>query len=262
MGGLPHFAVLQKESAGPTAEQLKRVFSSFIHLTDADAVRLATSTRGILMRQLNRDSARAFQSALAAEGVGTAVVAEDELPRLPDAKSLRRMEISPEAFVAYDLLGRPTPIEWNRIALVAAGGVRRFEFTTVQTERTVLSFNPISGVWPKKISEIGHKTEWDSTPVLEIVLADGSARYQIEATGFPFKYVIDRPELSVPEKFLWLVREICRHTPHAMLSEGTRIVRDGQDVVLEYNTRQMLVDEMVWLLWSQSQPPPTDVPQP
>ena len=260
MGGLPHFAVLQKESAGPTAEQLKRVFSSFIHLTDADAVRLATSTRGILMRQLNRDSARAFQSALATEGVGTAIVTENDLPRLPEIKSLRRMEITPVAFVVYDLLGRSTAIEWSRIALLAAAALRRFEFTTTQMERTVIGFNPVVGVWPKRVSEIGHKTEWDSSPLLEIVLADGSARYQIEAPDFPFKYVIDRPELSMPEKFVWLVREICRRTPNAILNEGARIIRDGQDVVLEYDTRQMLTDEMVWLLWNQSQTP--DLPQP
>lgn len=248
-----HFAVLQREFSSPSAEQLKRAFSSFSHLTDADAVRLAVNARGILMRQLNRDSARAFLRALEAEGVNAAMVAEDELPRLPEAKSLRHVEITPQAIIVYDLLGRTTAIDWNSIAFIVVGAVRQHELAKTQTERTVLGFNPLTGLQPKAVMETGHKVEWDSRLVLEMLLAGDGARYQIEAAEFPFKYVIDDPKLSTPEKFVWLVREICRHTPQAILSGGTRAIHDGRDFVLEYDTRQMMADEMVWLLWNSSQ---------
>jgi hypothetical protein len=256
MAGPLQFAVLQKQFAGLSAEQLKRAFSSFVHLTDADAVRLATSARGILMRQLNRDSARAFQSALEAQGVAAAVVSEDDLPKLPEVKSLHRVEISPQAFIVYDLLGRPNGVDWNRIALIAAGEVDRFGFSKTQTQSTELRFNVMSGIWPKKTREVGHKVEWDSTPVLEIVLAGGETRYQIEAAEFPFKYVIDRPDLSITDKFVWLVGEICRHATHAILNDGARAIHNGQKAVLGYPSRQMLADEMVWLLWNSSQKSP------
>ena len=247
------FAVLQKKFGALSPEHLKRAFSAFVNLTEIDAVRLAGSARGILLRQLNRDGARALQTALEAEGVGVVIVREDELPRLPDGKSLHRVEMVPEAFIVYDLLGRPNAIDWSRIALVAAGAVGRFGFTKVQTENTDLRFNVMSGVWPKKTTEIGHKTEWDTTLILEVVLADGAGRYQIEAAEFPFKYVIDRPELSAPEKFVWLVREICRHATNAILNDGARAIYDGEESVLQYNSRQMLADEMVWLLWNHSE---------
>src|SRR5438034_1166490 len=123
------FAVLQKDSTSPTAEQLKRAFRSFSNLTDADAVRLAAGAHGILLRHTDGDASRAFQQALQAEGVGAVVVAEDELPKLPEGRSLQRLGISPRAFTVYDLLGRPTAIDWAEVTLVAAAAVRHFEMS-------------------------------------------------------------------------------------------------------------------------------------
>lgn len=252
MASPAHFAVLQKSPGSPSVDALKRAFSSFIHLTDADAVRLAVNARGILMRHLDRDAARAFHRALEVEGIGAAMVSEDELPRLPESRSLHRVAFSPEAFTVYDLLGRPTAVNWSDIALVAAGAVRHFEFARTETERTELRFSPVYGLGSKKVTETGHKVETDFRLVLEMVLRDGATRYQIDAAEFPFKYVIDRPDLSVSEKFVWLVREICRNTPSAILNYGARALHKGSDVMPEYTSRQMLADEMVWLLWSSA----------
>src|SRR5215470_2949468 len=98
MSGPAHFAVLQRELNAPDREALKRAFASFSNLTDADAIRLAKSARGILMRQQRRDNAQAFQRALKDQGIDAVLVAEDELPKLPDAKVLTRLEISPKSF--------------------------------------------------------------------------------------------------------------------------------------------------------------------
>jgi hypothetical protein len=252
MAGPIQFAVLQQEFAGVSADHLKRAFSAFVNLTDMDAVRLAAGARGILMRQMNRDSARALQSALAAEGVSVVIVRENDLPRLPEGKALHRVELSDQAFIVYDLLGRQRPIDWTRISLVAVGLVGRFGFARTLTERTELRFNAVSGVWPKKSTEVGHKLEWDATPVLELLVGAGEERYQIEATEFPFKYVIDQPDLSPSDKFLWLVREICRRSTGAILNHGARAIHSGEQSVLEYHTRQALADEMVWLMWNES----------
>src|SRR6185295_1246605 len=91
------FAVLQKEAVAASPEQLKRAFSSFSNLTDADAVRLAIRSQGILVRQANRDEARALQQALQAEGVGAALISEADLPKLPEGHLLHRLELSPDA---------------------------------------------------------------------------------------------------------------------------------------------------------------------
>ena len=75
---LAQYAVLQRDASAPQAEQIRRAFRSFSHLTDADAVRLAANAQGILLRHLSADEARAFHRALQAEGVAAAMVAESE----------------------------------------------------------------------------------------------------------------------------------------------------------------------------------------
>jgi len=243
------FAVLQTELSSPTAEQLKRAFRSFSNLTDADAVRLAVGSHGILMRHENRDAAHAFQIALQAEGVATALVAEDDLPNLPEARALHRLELSSEALKVFDLLGRPTSIPWAEVALLAAGAVGGIEVSQTKTERTVLSFSPVFGVWPKKVTDSRRKVTTDSHLVLEILLAGMKTRYQIEAAHFPFKYVIDQPALSTADKFIWLVREFCRQAAAATLNGGARWLRAGHERVPGYLNRQALTDEIIWLLW-------------
>jgi hypothetical protein len=249
MGSPRQFAVLQKDSTSPSAEQLKHVFRSFNNLTDADAVRLAAGAHGILLRHADGDASRAFQQALQAEGIGAVVVAEDELPRLPEGRSLQRLGISPQAFTVYDLLGRPTATDWGDIMLVAAAAVRHFEIGRTEKERTVLRLNPWVGVWPKKIKESGRTVESETLLLLEIILAGTATRYQIDAARFPFSYVLDQPGLSTAEKFVWLVREIGRHATRAILNRGALSLLGGQATVPEYVNRQMLTDEMIWLLW-------------
>jgi len=252
MTGQRQFAVLQKDFTSPTAEQLKRAFRSFSNLTDVDAVRLAAGAHGILMRHTDGDASRAFQQALQAEGIGAVVVAEDELPKLPEGRSLQRLGISPAAFTIYDLLGRPTTIDWGAVTLVAAAALRHFEMGRTETERTVLRFNPLVGVWPKKITESARTVESGTLLLLEIILTGAATRYQIDAARFPFNHVIDQPGLSTTEKFVWLIREICCHAKRAILNRGAHCLVGGQAAVPEYANRQMLTDEMIWLLWHQA----------
>lgn len=244
------YAVLQKDAARPTAEQIRRAFRSFSHLTDADAVRLAANAQGILQRQLSADAARAFHRALQAEGVAAAIVAESELLLLPESKSLHRLAMTETALEVYDLRGQPTAVAWCELALIAAGAVRRDAISHPRSERPTTSFQPGFGTWPKKSAESGRRVETGSQLILEIVLAGGAARYEINADEFPFKYALDRPDLSTVQKFVWLVREISQRAPGAILNRGARDVREGTELVRGYPNCQMFTDEMTWLLWN------------
>jgi hypothetical protein len=221
------YAVLQKDSARPTAEQIRRAFHSFSHLTDADAVRLAANAQGILQRQLSADAARAFHRALQAEGVAAAIVAESALQLLPAGISLHRLALTEAALEVYDLRGRPTAVAWREVALVAAGALRR--------------------------EEVSHSLATGSQLILAIVLSGGVTCYEIYADRFPFKYALDRPDLSTVQKFVWLVREISRRATGAILNRGARDVREGIELVRGYPTRQMFTDELTWLLWNAEQ---------
>lgn len=246
------FALLQKDAVAPTPEQVKQAFKPFSHLTDADAVRLAVGTHGILMKHLNQDVARAVQLALQAEGVVVAIVAEKELPKLAEPRQLRRIEVWPQAFTIYDQLGRPAGVPWPEISLVAAGAARHFEVSKTEVQRPGLRFDPITGAPKQRVTDVVRKVESGSQFLLEIFVNGGGSRYQLEAAGFPFKYVIDRPGLSLEEKFIWLVRQVCRQATEAILNSGARSLHEGAETVPAYMNRQAMADEIIWLLWRQA----------
>jgi hypothetical protein len=250
MAATPQYAVLQKDGSRPGAEQIRRAFRSFSNLTDADAVRLAANAQGILLRNLSSDEARAFHRALQVEGVAAAMVPENELKLLPESKSLHRLTLTEQALEVYDLRGRPLPVPWNAIALVAAGAVRHVDIGLTQTERVTVQLNSLFGIWPKKTVESVRKVESESQLILEIVLAGGATRYELDAARFPFKYTLDRPEFSTLEKFVWLVREIATRATQAILNRGASDVRNGIQLVRGYPSRQAFTDEMIWLLWN------------
>ena len=256
MSATRQYAVLQKDISRPVADQMRRAFRSFNNLTDADAVRLAANAQGVLLRHLSADEARAFHRALVAEGVDAALVAENDLDLLPPGKSLHRLSLTEQALEVYELLGRAKPVSWGDIALVAAGSVRHVEISVTQTERSGVGLHPAFGVWPKKAVQSVRKVESEAQLILELVLINGSARYELDAAQFPFKYAVDRPGLSTREKFVWLVREIANRATRAILNRGATDVRNGVELVRGYPSRQAFTDEMIWLLWKASHQSP------
>ena len=253
MSNLLSYALLQKDPAGPTAEQLKRAFRNFSNLTDADAVRLALRARGILMKHLDADVARAVQHALQAEGAAVAIVPEADLPVLPEGLTLYRAEIWPQSFTIFDPFRRPTAVAWPDIALVAAGAAQQMEDSKTNTDHALRRLQDSTGLArkPKRDGVAGGPVE--PQLLLEILLTNGQARYQIEAAQFSFRSVIDRPGLRLEEQFIWLVREICHHATSAMLNPGARNLRDGGQNVPVYASRRAFLDEIVWLRWHNAQ---------
>ena len=103
------YAILQVDVA-PTADQLKRAVKSLKTLTEADAVKMAVEARGILLKNLSLEDSAALQRALQSEGVPTEMIEANQLPKLPDAKFVRRMELRPEALLVYDPVGSAVPL--------------------------------------------------------------------------------------------------------------------------------------------------------
>jgi hypothetical protein len=256
MANILQYAVLQKDPVRPTPEQMKQAFKAFRHLTDADAVRLAVGARGILMRHLGSQMARAVQRALQAAGVAVSIVPERDLPRLPEGLSLQRLEVWPQALTVYDPLNRPTTIAWEDITLIATGAALHFDLNRTQTELARRQHTGANGVSSQTRPDSGHSIAAGCQLLLEIILDRPASRYQIDAAEFRFKHLIDRPGLSIEEKFIWLVRELRHHAPRAILNAGARRLQEGEETVPIYTYRQVLTDEIVWLLWHRSQPQP------
>ena len=243
------FALLQKHTAGPSLDQLKRVFKQFSHLTDADAVRLSVGAHGILMKNLEQQPARALQIAFQKEGTPVLMIAQRDLPALPEKKFLHRAEIWPQALTICDPGGATAAIPWNDVTLIAAGAAQDIDRNRTQTEMLRRHLDANSDILSKSPPDALS----DSRLILEFIVRDGEVRYEIDAAEFMFKQVIDRPGLGLEEKFIWLVRQICREAAQASLNSGARSLVDGAQRVPRYANRQLFTDEIVWLLWRARQ---------
>lgn len=248
-----HYAVLVRGGMRPSAEQIRRAFRAFNHLTDADAIRLAANAEGILMRHLSSDEARAFHRALEAEGVVAAFVSESALVQLSQPTRLHRIELSPEELVVFDQIGRPQRYPWEEIALLALGsllhvGLAKAAFTSVGAGHDALT-----NAWSKSASSVSHRLERDFQMLLEIVTKRDRQRFQIDAASFPFGHLTEHRGISPGEKIVWLTGEFILRAPGAMLNRGAQDIRDGGQMVRGYATMQAFNDEMVWLLWNQAE---------
>lgn len=249
MGNTVKFAIVQKERAIPAPDQWKRVFKSFSNLTDADAMRLAVGARGLLMRRLSSDAARALQAAFRDEGIDVAIVSENALPKLPEAQSLHRLELWPQALTVYDPVGHPASFPWNDISVVAAGATPHVQLNKTQTEFVRLLRDNGSRSRLKPTPDSDHSFASAPQFLVELIVGNGARRYEIDATQFHFRRVIDRPGLALEEKFIWLVRQICREAAHADLNHGARGLVAGRETVPAYANRQAFTNEIIWLLW-------------
>lgn len=247
------YAILLRNAGRPNADAIRRAFRAFSHLTDADAIRLAANAQGILMRHLSGDEARALQHALTQEGVNAALVKDEELRFLPASQRLQRIELTPDALVIHDYLGRSVPVAWAEISLVAAGAVPHVEISSTQSQRTTVRLHPVFGVWPQKVTETRRHLETERQFILELVVGHGEKRFEAQAQEFPFAQLPGLPAGSLTEKFVWLVREMTRRAARAQLNRGALDIRDGVALVRGYPSRQAMLDEMVWLLWSAGQ---------
>src|SRR3989442_337352 len=212
------YCLLQADFVAPTADQLKRAFKSLNTLTEADAIKLAREACGILMRNLSLTDARILQRALEGEGVPTELLDATQLPKLPDAKFVRRVEIQPQALAIFDPLGRIVPLPWQHLTLVAAGTVRHFGVSATRTEETVNTYDPIRGLRTKVVTDLRHKAEDDANLMLDIFLTGGAMRFQNEAEGFQFKYCFDPPDLNLPQKLCLLIQMLAEHAPHPLMN--------------------------------------------
>ena len=247
--------LVQAEFVAPSADQLKRAFKSLKALTDADAVKLANDACGILIKNLSSDDAGLLQRALKSEGVTTEIVDAGDLPRLPDAKFVRRMECQSESLVIYDPIGRAVPVPWQHLILIYAGTVRHFDMTATRTEKKVATFDPIRGARTKVVTEVRHKVEDDSALLIDIFLTGGAIRFQTEAAAFQFKFCFDRPELNLARKAGLLVQMLADHAPQAGLNRGAKALRDGLPENAVYASKAALFDESTWLMWRMARRP-------
>jgi hypothetical protein len=91
---------------------------------------------------------------------------------------------------------------------------------------------------------------------MDIFLARGAARFQIEAESFLFKYLFDRPELNLAQKVGLLVQMLGQQAPQAFVNRGAAALRDHTPGAAAYASKAALFDESIWLLWRMTRKSP------
>ncbi len=244
------YAVLQKDPAVLAPDLLQRAFRAVKSLTEADAAKLARGRPyGFLLNHLSAEDAACAQRALEAEGVAAEAVDMGRLPKCPEAKCVRRIEFQPEAFLVYDPLGRAVPVPWQHLVLISAGLVRHYQSTRFETSSYGISMGGHLGVSLEVVPEIGHGVTDSQHLLLEVFLTRGAARFQVEAAGFPFKYVFDRSDLDLTGKFATLVELLCQRAPQARVNRGAQLFREKSRSLVTYPSKAAFSAESEWLLW-------------
>jgi hypothetical protein len=220
---------------------------------------VANDAFGILVRDLEAGDASKLQGVLQTEGVETEILAMALLPALPATKYARRIEFGADALLIYDPVGRPVPVEWRHLMLIAAGNV-----LVNRTVRRTPAASSITGVVPGLGSwdlegddgpawagrtelreERGHEL------MLELVLTNGVARFSLMTDGASpllFRCLGDRQSRDQFQNFQLVVDELAKAAPRALLNRGAWSLRQTPPTLFAYPSKNAFFEEIIWML--------------
>jgi len=253
------YALLQESLAIPPVDGLRRAFESIRRLTSADAPTLAKDAYGILVKNLPAQDATVLHRALKAEGIATELVPEKLLPQLPPTKYVRQLGFGADCLLIQDPLGRPIPIEYRNLRILAAGEV---ESTQFQRQGSSIS-SSVPRHFPTsplrlELEELDRDRDTRTREVrarkhlLELIVGQGVARFTIEAdtdAHLLFQVLGDRRTPDFMNNLALLVREVSTAAPSVILNRGAYALRADPPTSFFYPTRNTLNEELIWILW-------------
>ncbi len=248
----PLFAVARTTSEPLAAETVSGAFRGVPGLTAYDANTTGGDGHGIVGRGLSAEQAAVLQANLKSAGVATELVEESQLPALPPAKIIRRVEIKPEALFIEDLIKGLIPIGWERVLLIAAGSVQltKVSRNLIEQEDFTQHIHVAHGIPAyQSTSNYVSKETVDWFLRAEILMTDGKLRYSIEAERFNFVPLGEGVTRDLAGNFCLLVRGLAAHAPKALLSRGAASMVSDPPEFIYYPRKGAFYDEITWMLW-------------
>ncbi|HTI70770.1 MAG TPA: hypothetical protein VMF06_12445 [Candidatus Limnocylindria bacterium] len=215
------YALLQTSMTQPPMDALQRAFRSGVSLSSADAAFVADDAFGILARDLPEEDAQSIAASLANEGIDVEMVAEGDLPRLPDAQFFVSAHFSEMTLDLFDGLERKESAPWGALSLIAVG----FDQKDVR---------------------------------VEIVAGDALIRYHSHLNRMRFHHSPEATGRSASERLEHFIQGLVAKSPRAFLNRGAaELVRgnvgERMEEVLAYPRLSAFHEEMIWLLWKARQ---------
>ena len=245
------WAIFQNDLEKPDVDILTDAFRTVPSLTDTDAAILARDAYGVLVEGISQQDAQILQNALRARNIVDTAVEQNEVPRLPGPKALRKAECRPDAFVLIDLYDRQHPVPWSSVRLVTAGSMMKSESVRKERTRYVLRGGPAvgHGAMPIALTDVEYKREEQMTFLVDLFLDMAPARYQIDAANF----FCNPPETVRPptpkEKFVFIASQLVESATDAWLNRGAAALKKDRNTVYHYPNTHAYDEEIRWLVW-------------
>ncbi len=235
------YAVMQTTRDLPRADQLVDAFEAIDSLTRVDAAVLARSAFGMVADGLEAEEAHTLAHALTRIGVPAQAVDQADILEVAHPKKLKRVDCEAEALTLYDALGRPRPLAWDRVLVVAAGVVNMLD-----TQRTSQDFVDVeTGM---TVTEYGSATVENQRLIVDLIVADDAGRYRLDGDEFLYNYLGERRCRDIDENFALLVSDLVQHARFAVVGRGAESLA-GDGVSMVYPNRRSFQREVVWLTW-------------
>lgn len=255
------FAVLRTSLEPLSDETLNRAFRGIPGLTPFDVNVVVSEASSVVCRGFTAEQAAVLQANLKTEGVEVAVVEQSKLPVTPQGKTIRRVQITHEALMVEDLIKGLVPVAWDKVRFLAAASLKLATLTRQRKEHETMRLGAFHGLggailpMPRTQTEVEYSSKVTSDWHLraEIILADATGRYSIEAEHFNFALLGEGVTKDVAADFCLLVRELVAHAPNAMLSRGAASIVSDPCEFVYYPRKNAFQDEITWMLWRAQQ---------
>ena len=257
----PRYAILRTNRKPVEVEVMARAFRGVPGLTPYDAHMVCGAGDGILCRNLSAAQAEVLLTNLGTEAVQVELVEETKLPSLPTGRVIHRGKFTPEALLVDDLLKGQLPLPWEQVQLIAAGSVQTATFARKRTEWEEVHMDHLhihAGIMipiPRKVTRFEYNSKESSDWFLraDILLADSTTRYRIEAEHFDFAASCPEASRNLAGDFCLFVRELARYAPKAMLSRGAAAILADPPEFVYFPHKKSYEDELIWTLWRNAQ---------
>ena len=225
-----------------TLEQLERQLSALELSSRRQSERARASSRRSEHRH-DELQARLLQQGIVVERT------KDAWLGVPRSTSCRRAAVEPEGLKVFDLYGRDTLIPFHRVLLLACGVVTRGEVERTKDARTVRH-----GRHAIEVEDAEYGVVERDDVVLDIVTAEPTRRYRIEANRFDYGYLGDRKRANSAENLAMLIGDVMAARPAIATGPGVERLLAGARKHERYRNARELDLEIAWLLWRHHGP--------
>jgi hypothetical protein len=225
-----------------------------------DVAREARTCWGLVGHQRPEEECRALVEALAARGIQAVFVPTDQLPKLPPARSSRKIEIDDAGFRCFLSSGATPTIPWSAVSFVAAAIVKDVTVTTetktegpskseklIRMSITLATGIPIPGGRTRTVQVRRENTQLQA--VLDIALEKPAGRFRMMADSLDTSYLGKRRGFDSMGNFKMVVEDAAGRVANDRLNRGARMFRDkGNLSQMGYDTLADLEREERWML--------------